>query len=250
MRLVITEKPQVARDIARVLGVTKKYQSYFEGKGIQITWCFGHMCELKMPEQYHPEWKQWKMEMLPMVPTEFALNIKKDVKEHWTQVEKLLKSADISTVVNACDAGREGELIFRYAYQYAKCNKPIERLWISSLEDSAIVQGWNNLKSGKAFDALADAARCRSEADWLVGLNATRAMTCLARSGGGDQLLSVGRVQTPTLALIVDRDKQIADFKPETFWKIQATFKKENADRLDWHFFPQITSEKSKCRDQ
>ena len=233
MKLVITEKPQVARDIARVLGVSKKYPSYFEGDGIRITWCFGHMCELKMPEQYHPEWKQWKMEMLPMVPSTFKLNIKKDVKEHWTQVERLLKSKDIDTVVNACDAGREGELIFRYAYQYAKCKKPIERLWISSLEDSAIVQGWKNLKSGSAFDALADAARCRSEADWLVGLNATRAMTCLARNGGGDQLLSVGRVQTPTLALIVERDKQIALFKPETFWKIQATFKKDDSD-IQW----------------
>mgnify|MGYP001204144157 CR=1 FL=1 len=233
MKLVITEKPQVARDIARVLGVTKKYSSYFEGKGLRITWCFGHMCELKMPEQYHPEWKQWKIEMLPMVPSAFKLNIKKDVKEHWTQVERLLKSSDIDTVVNACDAGREGELIFRYAYQYAKCTKPIERLWISSLEDSAIVQGWKNLRSGADFEALADAARCRSEADWLVGLNATRAMTCLARSGGGDQLLSVGRVQTPTLALIVDRDKQIADFNPETFWKIHATFKKDDSE-IQW----------------
>jgi len=251
MKLVITEKPQVARDIARVLGVTKKYQSYFEGDGIRITWCFGHMCELKMPEQYHPEWKQWKMDMLPMVPTEFKLNIKKDVKEHWTQVEKLLRSSEIDTVVNACDAGREGELIFRYAYQYAKCTKPIERLWISSLEDSAILQGWKNLKDGKNFDALADAARCRSEADWLVGLNATRAMTCLARSGGGDQLLSVGRVQTPTLALIVDRDHQIENFKPEAFWKIQATFKKDDSD-ITWTgtFFQNSLASKSTDTDK
>ncbi len=233
MKLVITEKPQVARDIARVLGVTNKRQSYFEGKGIRITWCFGHMCELMMPEQYNPDWKRWRMELLPMVPDDFKLKIKKDVKEHWIQVEKLLKSSETTTVVNACDAGREGELIFRYAYQYAKCNKPIERLWISSLEDSAIQKGWNDLKDGNLFNPLADAARCRSEADWLVGLNATRAMTCLARSGGGDQLLSVGRVQTPTLALIVDRDKKIADFTPETFWKVQGQFGKEGSD-IEW----------------
>ena len=230
MKLVITEKPQVARDIARVLGVTTKRQSYFEGQGIRITWCFGHMCELKMPEQYNPEWKQWKMDMLPMIPEHFKLKIKKDVKEHWTQVEKLLQSKDIKSVVNACDAGREGELIFRYAYQYAKCTKPIERLWISSLEDSAIKQGWSNLKDGKQFDSLADAARCRSEADWLVGLNATRAMTCLARNGGGDQLLSVGRVQTPTLALIVERDHTISNFTPETFWKVQGKFAKQQSN--------------------
>ena len=195
------------------------------------------MCELKMPEQYHPEWKQWKMDMLPMVPSAFKLNIKKDVKEHWTQVERLLKSDDIQTVVNACDAGREGELIFRYAYQYAKCKKPIERLWISSLEDEAIVMDGKNFRAGSAFDPLADAARCRSEADWLVGLNATRAMTCLARSGGGDQLLSVGRVQTPTLALIVDRDMQIADFKPESFGKYKQHSPKMNLRSNGLDFF-------------
>lgn len=256
MKLVITEKPQVARDIARVLGIKNKRQSYFEGDGVKITWCFGHMCELKMPEQYNPDWKRWKMGLLPMIPGDFKLNIKKDVKEHWTQVEALLKSKDITSVVNACDAGREGELIFRYAYQYAKCQKPIERLWISSLEDSAIQQGWQNLKDGTLFEPLADAARCRSEADWLVGLNATRAMTCLARSGGGDQLLSVGRVQTPTLALIVDRDKAISEFKPEMFWKVEGTFEKDGSD-IQWKgtFFQnslaraEDTDEKSKKID-
>ena len=247
MQLVITEKPQVARDIARVLGVTKKKGAYFEGDDIRITWCYGHMCELQMPEHYRAEWKRWRMDLLPMVPQTFKLKIKKDVQEHWTHVERLLKDPTTTEVVNACDAGREGELIFRYAYEYAKCNKPIKRLWISSLEDEAIQNGWNDLKDGDNFNNLADAARSRSEADWLVGLNATRAMTCLAQSAGGDQLLSVGRVQTPTLALIAERDAIISDFKPEPFWKVQASFKTTGED-IVWtgNYFQSTVTDDSK----
>ena len=238
MKLIITEKPSVARDIAKILNVRNKKRSYFEGNGLRITWCYGHMCELQMPEQYRPEWKRWRMEALPMIPESFRLNIRKDVKDHWKDVERLLRDKTIDTVINGCDAGREGELIFRYVYQKAGCKKPIQRLWFSSLTDEAIQAAWKNLKAGSLFDNLADAARCRSEADWLIGLNATRAMTCLAQSAGGDQFLSIGRVQTPTLALIVNRDQQIKDFVPEPFWRIKATFQFEDDEgKKEWDGF-------------
>ena len=161
---------------------------------------------------------------MPMIPERFSLNVKDGVKDHWKILKGLLSDKNITEVVNACDAGREGELIFQYVYQAAKCKAPVKRLWISSLTDDAINAGWSNLQDGEKYRPLADAARCRSEADWIVGLNSTRAMTCLARTNGGDQLLSVGRVQTPTLAMIVSRDQDIADFKPETFWQVDATF--------------------------
>ena len=238
MKLIITEKPSVARDIAKILNVRNKKRSYFEGNGLRITWCYGHMCELQMPEQYRPEWKRWRMDALPMIPESFRLNIRKDVKDHWKDVEQLLRDKTIETVINACDAGREGELIFRYVYQKAKCDKPIQRLWFSSLTDEAIQEAWKNLQDGSKFDNLADAARCRSEADWLIGLNTTRAMTCLAQSAGGDQFLSIGRVQTPTLALIVNRDLDIENFTPEPFWRVKATFQFEDHDgKKEWNGF-------------
>ena len=235
MQLIITEKPSVARDIAKILQANTKKQSYFEGKDLRVTWCFGHMCELQMPEQYKPEWKRWDMNSLPIIPDEFLLHVKTTVKDHWKHIEQLLSDPKITNVINACDAGREGELIFRYVYQLAKCTKPTQRLWVSSLTDEAILDGWKNLRKGSDFDMLADAARCRSEADWLVGLNATRAMTCLAQSAGGDQFLSIGRVQTPTLALIVQRNHDIQNFVPETFWRVQGEFAfTQNEKEIKW----------------
>ena len=224
MKLVICEKPSVARDLAKTLGATQNRRTHYETKGLRIAWCFGHMCELEEPSHYSEAWKRWSFESLPMVPNHFDLRVKKDVKEHWKALSKLLNDQSTTEIVNACDAGREGELIFRYVMQQAGCNKPIWRFWVSSMTPEAISQGWANLKPGSDYDALSDAARSRSEADWLVGLNATRAMTCMVRKAGGDQLLSVGRVQTPTLALIVNRDHVIDNFQPEPFWRVEAHF--------------------------
>ncbi|MFT5684742.1 MAG: DNA topoisomerase-3 [Myxococcota bacterium] len=224
MQLVITEKPSVARDLAKVLGAGSRHNGWIEGNGLKITWCFGHMVELQDPAHYNPVWKRWEMDSLPMVPERFELKLREGVDEQWGVLCKLMRDREITEVINACDAGREGELIFRYVYQMAVCSLPARRLWVSSLTDSAIKGAWKQLKPASNYDALADAARCRGEADWLVGLNVTRAMTCLARSGGGDQLLSVGRVQTPTLAMIINRDREIAAFVPASFWQIKATF--------------------------
>lgn len=224
MRLIITEKPSVARDIARSLGVQGRRDGYIEGNGFRISWCVGHMFELQDPAHYNPTWKRWAMDTLPMLPDEFALRLRDGMGDHWKVLDRLFSADDVTEVVNACDAGREGELIFRYVYQMAGSTLPVLRLWVSSLTDQAIQEAWKQLRPASRYDNLADAARCRSEADWLVGLNITRAMTCLARSGGGDQLLSVGRVQTPTLAMIVNRDAEIASFVPEDFWQIKAKF--------------------------
>lgn len=223
MRLVIAEKPSVARDLARVLGATHRGDGYLEGPGLLISWCIGHLLELDDPKVYNPTWSTWRLETLPMVPDSFSLRVRKGAEDQWKVLHQLMRRKDVTSVVNACDAGREGELIFRYAMQHADVALPVERFWASSLTDEAIRQAWDRLRPGADFDALADAARCRSESDWLVGLNLTRALTCRTRDEGGDALWSVGRVQTPTLALIVARDAEIAAFVPETYWTVKAT---------------------------
>ncbi|MCA9571806.1 MAG: RecQ family ATP-dependent DNA helicase, partial [Myxococcales bacterium] len=210
MRVVIAEKPSVARDLARVLGASDRRDGYLEGNGLRITWCFGHMAELVPPEAYDPGWKKWALQTLPMLPEQFAVQVREGAEDQMKVVTRLVREPGVEAVVNACDAGREGELIFRYVMQLAGVDRPTLRLWISSLTDVAIQQGWQNLRPGRDFDALADAARCRSEADWLVGLNATRALTCACPDPGG--VLSVGRVQTPTLAMVVARDREIEAF--------------------------------------
>ncbi len=231
MRVVVAEKPSVARDLARVLGATNKRNGYIEGSGLRISWCFGHMAELEEPAHYDEQWKRWSLETLPMLPRQFDIRVRKGADDQMRVLRALLLGGDVEGVVNACDAGREGELIFRYVYQLTACDKPVQRLWVSSLTDAAIQKGWSSLRPGSDFDALADAARCRAESDWLVGLNATRALTCLARDAGGGELFSVGRVQTPTLAMIVGRDREIANFVPETYWQVKATF---SAGGLSW----------------
>ena len=230
-RLVITEKPSVARDVARVLGANRRGDGCLEGEGLVVTWCVGHLLELADPASYEEAWKRWDLDTLPMVPPVFALQARKGSEDQWHIVARWLQDPSIRAVVNACDAGREGELIFRYAYQHAGCALPVERFWVSSLTDEAIRMGWQNLRPGAQYDALADAARSRSEADWLVGMNGTRAMTCRTRDAGGDALWSVGRVQTPTLAMIVARDREIAAFVPETYWRVDATMQ---ADGGGW----------------
>ena len=227
MRVVVTEKPSVARDLARVLGVSARHEGYLEGRGLRITWCRGHLLELLPPDAYTPAWKPWRADTLPMVPERFALGVRPGAEDQWAVVARLLQDPGVSEVVNACDAGREGELIFRYAYAHAGCRRPVLRLWTSSLTDEALRAAWQGLRPSAAFDPLADAARCRSEADWLVGMNATRAMTVRNRDAGGAAMLSVGRVQTPTLAMIVGRDAEIEAFVPETYWRVEASLTAE-----------------------
>lgn len=222
MRVIVAEKPSVARDLARVLGATTRREGYLEGSGLRITWCVGHMVELEEPAHYDASWKRWTLSSLPMIPEQFALRPRKGARDQLAIVRRLLRERDVERVINACDAGREGELIFRYVYELSGSRAPVDRLWISSLTDEAIREGWKRLRPGSDFDDLAAAARCRAEADWLVGLNATRALTCQGRAAGGDGVLSVGRVQTPTLAMIVARDREIEAFVPETFFQVKA----------------------------
>lgn len=227
MRIIVAEKPSVARDLARVLGARDRRDGYFEGGGVAVSWCFGHLAELEDPAFYDPSWKSWSLATLPMVPTQFAIRARKGVNDQIAVLKRLLNGAGVDAVVNACDAGREGELIFRWLVELVGCTKPTLRLWTSSLTDSAIQDAWRDLRPGTRYDALGDAARSRSEADWLVGLNATRALTCSVPGGVG--VLSVGRVQTPTLAMIVGRDDEIAKFVPEAFFTVRAAFSSGDA---------------------
>jgi DNA topoisomerase-3 len=225
VELVVAEKPSVARDLARVLGIrSARGADWLEGDRYAITWCIGHLVELDEPAAYDPAWKPWRLDRLPMLPAEFRLRPANHAKAQLRVVAKLLKDRRFSSVINACDAGREGELIFRYVYQYARSKLPVQRLWISSLTDEAIRRGFAALRPGRDLDALAAAACSRSEADWLVGMNATRAVTTVnrQRSPGTEALLSIGRVQTPTLALLVRREHEIRAFTPHPYWEVRA----------------------------
>ncbi len=224
MELVIAEKPSVARDLARVLGASRRGDGCLEGPSHVVTWCIGHLVELEEPAAYRPEWKRWSMSALPMIPDRFQLRAVRTSASQWKVVKALLRDRRFDAVINACDAGREGELIFRLAYELAGAKLPIRRLWISSLTDTAIRAGFNALQPGARYDALADAARCRSEADWLVGMNATRAFT-LRQRAVSDALLSVGRVQTPTLAIVTAREKAIRAFVPRDYWEVVGAFR-------------------------
>lgn len=229
MKVVIAEKPSVARDIAKHLGATTKGTGYLEGNGWAVTWAFGHLIELQEPEDYTPEWKPWRLSQLPIIPDPFQLRPRSDgsATQQLATIKHLFEEAE--EIICATDAGREGELIFRYILSWTGCEaKPAQRLWISSLTDEAIAKGFASLKPTSAYDALYHAARCRSEADWIVGLNATRFFT--VEYGQRNLLLSLGRVQTPILALIVNRDLEVEHFVPQDFWEVhtvcrEATFK-------------------------
>ncbi|HEY4181820.1 MAG TPA: DNA topoisomerase 3 [Kofleriaceae bacterium] len=226
MQLVIAEKPSVARDLARVLGVPARGGqgvTAFEGTDYVVTWCIGHLVELVEPAEYDPAWKAWRLDRLPMLPDAFKLQPAKHAVAQLRGVAKLLKEKRFAAVINACDAGREGELIFRYVHDFAKSRLPVRRLWISSLTDDAIRRGMAALRPGSDLENLADAARSRSEADWLVGMNATRAITVRNRLLGGDSLASIGRVQTPTLAMLVEREREIREFVPKAYWEVRAS---------------------------
>jgi DNA topoisomerase-3 len=224
VQLIVAEKPSVARDLARVLGVRPSGPHAFEGDGRVITWCVGHLVELDEPAAYDPAWKAWRLETLPMLPAAFRLRPAGHAGDQLRAVAGLLRDRRFRSVVNACDAGREGELIFRYVYQFAGGGPPVQRLWISSLTDEAIRRGFAALRPGQALDALGDAARARSEADWLVGMNATRAITARGRLAGHTALYSIGRVQTPTLAMLVAREAAIRAFVPRPYWEVRGEF--------------------------
>ena len=214
MRLVIAEKPSVAKSIAEVLGAMNRKDGYFEGNGYLVSWCVGHLVELAEPESYGDKWKRWTYESLPVKPEYWQYEIKEDTKEQYDVLYALLHDSRVEAVVCATDAGREGELIFRLVYEMAGCHKPMERLWISSMEESAIRDGFDNLKPGSDYDNLYYSALCRQEADWLVGINGTRLFTVIY----GGKTLKVGRVQTPTLAMLVEREAKIMNFKKEQYF--------------------------------
>jgi len=232
VQLIIAEKPSVARDLARVLGIRPEGRHCFEGAGRVITWCVGHLVELEEPAAYDPRWRSWRLDTLPMLPEELRLRPAKHAGPQLRAVTRLLADRRFDTVVNACDAGREGELIFRYVYRYAGGGPPVWRLWISSLTDEAIRRGFAQLRPGAQLDPLADAARSRSEADWLVGMNATRAVTARAREAGGEALYSIGRVQTPTLAMLVARELAIRVFVPRPYWEVRAELRTAAGQRF------------------
>ena len=230
MKLIVAEKPSVARDIARVLKISGRGQGFIGTGDVRVSWCVGHLAQLSEPASYNPEWRAWRLDLLPMLPTAFTLEPRKSAQDQWRILRDLLRDSALDEVVNACDAGREGELIFAYAYELAGCKAGVRRLWISSMTDSAIQHGFDTLRPGVDMANLESAARCRSEADWLVGLNATRAMTSKYRSGRGGTLLSVGRVQTPTLALLAQREDEIEGFVPRDFQQIKAVFVAEEKE--------------------
>lgn len=216
MKLVIAEKPSVAQSIAKVLGATSRKDGYIEGNGYIVSWCVGHLVELAPADCYDEKYGKWRYEDLPILPSHWQYQVSKGTKKQFDILKKLLSDSRINTVVCATDAGREGELIFRLVYEQAKCKKPIQRLWISSLEDTAIKKGFDSLKDGKDYDNLYQAALCRAKADWLVGINATRLFSVLY-----GQTLNIGRVMSPTLAMIVERDVAISTFRSEPFYTVE-----------------------------
>ncbi len=223
MIVCIAEKPSVAKDIARILGATKSCQGYIEGNGYQVTWTFGHLCTLKEPNDYTDKWKVWSLGALPMIPQRFGIKLKEEshITQQFSIIEKLMQSAD--SIVNCGDAGQEGELIQRWVMQKAKIQCPVQRLWISSMTDEAIREGFQNLKDQNEYESLYTAGLCRAIGDWLLGMNATRLYTL--KYGQKQQILSIGRVQTPTLALIVNRQKEIDSFTPEPYWVLSTMYR-------------------------
>ncbi|OMF52478.1 DNA topoisomerase III [Paenibacillus sp. FSL R5-0490] len=215
--LVLAEKPSVAREIARVLGCRQSHKSYMEGDKYIVTWALGHLIELKMPEHYDSKYKNWNLEDLPIIPDQMGLKVMKQTSHQYKAIENLAKRKDVTEIIIATDAGREGELVARWILEKIRWRKTIKRLWISSVTDRAIRDGFQNLKHGKQFEDLYESAVCRAEADWLIGLNVTRALTTKYKDP-----LSAGRVQTPTLALVMEREKVIQQFVPKEYWTIRA----------------------------
>ena len=223
MIVCIAEKPSVARDIAKVLGATQAHEGYIEGNGYQVTWTFGHLCTLKEPHDYSDQWKAWALTRLPMIPPRFGIKLiaDKGVEKQFKIIESLFKKAD--EIVNCGDAGQEGELIQRWVMQKAQVKCPVKRLWISSLTEESIREGFKTLKDQSEYQSLYEAGLSRAIGDWLLGMNATRLYTL--KYGQNRQVLSIGRVQTPTLALIVNRYQEIQNFKPEAYWVLSTVYR-------------------------
>lgn len=229
MIVCIAEKPSVAKDIAKVLGATTSKDGYMEGNGYQVTWTFGHLCELKEPHEYNQQWKYWSLGSLPMIPPRFGIRLKQDkgVEHQFRVITSLMQNAD--AIINCGDAGQEGELIQRWVMQLAGAKCPVQRLWISSLTEEAIREGFQNLKDQSHYQSLYEAGLMRAIGDWTLGMNATRLYTLKYRTNDGsqrtNQVLSIGRVQTPTLALIVRRQQEIENFVPTTYWVLTTTYR-------------------------
>ena len=219
MIVVLAEKPSVARDIARVLRCKERGDGFIKGDEYIVTWAVGHLVTLCEPDEISDQYKKWRMEDLPILPERIPTKVISKTRSQFSVIKKLINAPETEKIICATDAGREGELIFRYIYEQAKCKKPFDRLWISSMTDEAIKEGFATLKSGTEYNNLFASARSRSEADWLVGMNASRAFTLRF-----NVLLSIGRVQTPTLAILVKRYKEIANFKPEEYHTLTAQF--------------------------
>lgn len=242
MKVCIAEKPSVAREIANVLGANSKKNGYFEGNGYQVTWTFGHFCTLKEPHEYAPSWKRWSLELLPMIPPRFGIKLLDDpgVRKQFSVIEELIAKAD--EVINCGDAGQEGELIQRWVMQKAQCKCSVKRLWISSLTEDAIREGFGKLKDQKDFDKLYEAGLSRAIGDWLLGMNATRLYT--VKYGQNKSVLSIGRVQTPTLALIVNRQLEIENFVPEPYWELKTIYRETTFSVTKGRFSTQEEGEK------
>lgn len=218
-KLILAEKPSVAQALSKVLGATRRGDGYLEGNGYVVSWCVGHLVELAPPEAYGDQYRKWRREDLPIFPEPFQYRVSAATKKQFEILKKLMAREDVESLVCATDAGREGELIFRLVYHQCRCRKPFERLWISSMEDSAIREGFKNLHPSREYDALYEAALCRERADWIVGINATRLFSCLYGT-----TLNTGRVMSPTLAMAVEREAAIAAFQPEAFYQVQLCF--------------------------
>ena len=220
MKLVLAEKPSVAMSLSKVIGANQRGDGYMEGNGYLVSWCVGHLVELSQPEAYDEKYAKWRYDDLPILPDHWQYQVSASTKKQFGILKKLMQRKDVESLICATDAGREGELIFRLVYHQCGCKKPVERLWISSMEDSAIREGFQKLRPGTEYDALYEAALCRERADWIVGINATRLFSCLY-----GQTLNVGRVMTPTLAMVVMRDAAIRAFKPEPFYSAELKFR-------------------------
>ncbi|WP_247907409.1 DNA topoisomerase 3 [Streptococcus anginosus] len=230
MKLVIAEKPSVAISIAKVIGANKKKDGYYEGNEYKVSWCVGHLIQMANPDAYDEKYAKWNITDLPIIPSDYKYEVAKSTRKQFNILKKLMNDKEIDAVINACDAGREGEAIFRFVYNEAKCKKKMKRLWISSMEDSAIKEGFDNLKDGKDYDNLFESSQARAIADWLVGMNISRLYSCLYQ-----QNYSVGRVQTPTLAMIVKRDDEIANFQKDKYYIVELSMNgfTLSTDRID-----------------
>jgi DNA topoisomerase-3 len=246
--LVIAEKPSVAADIARALGGFTKHNDYYESDEYVLSSAIGHLLELAVPEEYEVKRGKWSFAHLPVLPPHFDLKPLEKNESRLKLLVRLAKRKDVTSLINACDAGREGELIFRYIVQHAGTRKPISRLWLQSMTPAAVREGFKRLRSDEEMQPLANAAVCRSESDWLVGINGTRAMTAFNSKSGGFHLTTVGRVQTPTLAILVEREERIKNFKPRSYWEVHATFEAQKGDYIGRWFDEQFAKEAAEHR--